>query len=104
MVNAHGTVTSTGIDNSHDVSEESVSRNLDNAPNATQVLDEWLQLEELAHCPEKVAEYDAAAPRRRAALGLGPTPRPCLFQPPRRQHRRRLWHPPGFGSRFRPRS
>ena len=27
--------------------------------------DEWLRLEELAHCPEKVAEYDAVAPRRR---------------------------------------
>ena len=27
--------------------------------------DEWLRLEELAHCPDKVAEYDAA-PRRRA--------------------------------------
>jgi hypothetical protein len=29
--------------------------------------DEWLRLEELAHCLEKVAEYDAAAPRRRHA-------------------------------------
>jgi hypothetical protein len=29
--------------------------------------DEWLLLEELAHCPAKVAEYDAAAPRRRHA-------------------------------------
>jgi hypothetical protein len=29
--------------------------------------DEWLRLEELAHCPAKVAEYDAAAPRRRHA-------------------------------------
>ena len=29
--------------------------------------DEWLRLEELAHCPKKVAEYDAAAPRPRAA-------------------------------------
>ena len=27
--------------------------------------DEWLRVEELSHCPEKVAEYDAAAPRRR---------------------------------------
>ena len=33
--------------------------------------DEWLRAEELAHCPEKVAEYDAAAPRRRAALQGG---------------------------------
>jgi hypothetical protein len=29
--------------------------------------DEWLRLQELAHCPAKVAEYDAAAPRRRHA-------------------------------------
>jgi hypothetical protein len=31
--------------------------------------DKWLRfkLEELAHCPAKVAEYDAAAPRRRYA-------------------------------------
>ena len=38
--------------------------------------DEWLRAEELGHCLEKVAEYDAAAPRRRAArrgdLGTGP--------------------------------
>jgi hypothetical protein len=29
--------------------------------------DEWLRAKELAHCPERVAEYDAAAPRRRRA-------------------------------------
>ena len=34
--------------------------------------DEWLRVEELLHCPDNVAEYDAAAPRcgrtiRRAA-------------------------------------
>ena len=29
--------------------------------------DEWLRAEELGHCPEKVAEYEAAAPRRRTA-------------------------------------
>ena len=29
--------------------------------------DAWLRLEELAHCQEKVAEYDAAALRRHAA-------------------------------------
>ena len=29
--------------------------------------DEWLRSEELAHCLEKVAEYDAAAPRRGTA-------------------------------------
>jgi hypothetical protein len=38
--------------------------------------DEWLRAEELLHCPEKVAEYDAAAPRRRrpgAGRRVGPT-------------------------------
>jgi hypothetical protein len=35
--------------------------------------DEWLRAEELAHCPEKVAEYDAAAPRRLGARGADPT-------------------------------
>ena len=46
--------------------------------------DEWLRLEELAHCPEKVAEYDAAAPRRRAALRAGPdaAPMPVPAAPP----------------------
>ncbi len=29
--------------------------------------DSWLRVEELSHCAEKVAEYDVAAPRRRAA-------------------------------------
>jgi hypothetical protein len=38
----------------------------------TSAEDEWLRLEELAHCPEKVAEYDAAAPRRHAARRGGP--------------------------------
>ena len=48
--------------------------------------DEWLLLEELAHsgCQEKVAEYDAAAPRRRAALLAGPdaAPMPVSAAPP----------------------
>jgi hypothetical protein len=30
---------------------------------------EWLRAADLAHCPERVAEYDAAAPRRRRACG-----------------------------------
>ena len=37
--------------------------------------DAWLRLEELAHCP-KVAEYDAAASRRRAARRAGSGARP----------------------------
>jgi hypothetical protein len=57
--------------------------------------DEWLRAEELAHCQEKVAEYDATAPRRRAAaarradgsgagFGAPPAPAPAAlrFVPP----------------------
>ncbi len=34
--------------------------------------DEWRRTEELAHCQERVAEYEAAAPRRKAAHRGGP--------------------------------
>ena len=40
--------------------------------------DYWLRLEELAHCPEKVAEYDAAAPRRGIARRPGPAAGPAV--------------------------
>jgi hypothetical protein len=43
--------------------------------------DEWLRLEELAHCPEKVAEYDAAAPRRRGARLAVPDGAPAAAVP-----------------------
>ena len=43
----------------------------------TSVDDEWLRAEELAHCQEKVAEYDAAAPRRRAARRADPAAAPA---------------------------
>jgi hypothetical protein len=40
--------------------------------------DEWLRAADLGHCPEKVAEYETAAPRRRAArrgqVGSHPDP------------------------------
>ena len=42
--------------------------------------DEWLRVEELAHCPEKVAEYDATAPRRRAARRTDPAAAPASAQ------------------------
>ena len=52
--------------------------------------DAWLRLEELAHCPEKVAEYDAAvstaASRGGPVLELDRRPHP---PPPRHRHRRR---------------
>ena len=47
--------------------------------------DEWLRVEELAHCQEKVAKYDAAAPRRRAARWADPArrfPARCLVRGP----------------------
>jgi hypothetical protein len=45
--------------------------------------DEWLRAAELGHCPEKVAEYDAAAPRRRAARRgqVGSHPDPPVLPP-----------------------
>ena len=43
--------------------------------------DEWLRAEELEHCPEKVAEYDATAPRRRAARRADPTAAPSAAPP-----------------------
>ena len=38
--------------------------------------DEWLRPEELAHCPEKVVKYDAAAPRRGITRRPGPAAGP----------------------------
>jgi hypothetical protein len=43
----------------------------------TSAEDEWLRAEELAHCQEKVAEYDATAPRRRAARRADPAAAPA---------------------------
>ncbi len=43
--------------------------------------DEWLRAEELAHCPEKGAEYDATAPRRRAARRADPPADPAAAPP-----------------------
>ena len=64
--------------------------------------DEWIREEELGHCREKVAEYDTAAPRRRAALRAGahwrgprgdpPPPQGRDAAPPQRIPR----PPPGF--------
>ena len=50
------------------------------------------------HCVERVAEYDAAAPRLRTAHRAGPvTPHPRLLRRPRRHY---IWRPPGFGLRL----
>ena len=40
--------------------------------------DEWLRLEELALCPEKVEEYDAASPRCGLARQPGPAAWPAV--------------------------
>ena len=44
--------------------------------------DEWLRLEVLAHCPGKVAGYDAPVPRRRAGRGTGWGVAPSVLLPP----------------------
>ena len=79
MVNTHVTVTSTRLDNSHDGSEESVTRNLDNAPNATQVPDEPASEPRPAPSPDTfclfpfnidcrvVEKVELSAPARRAS-------------------------------------
>jgi hypothetical protein len=43
--------------------------------------DEWLRAEELQHCQEKVAEYDAMAPRRRAAHRAAPAAASAAARP-----------------------
>ena len=58
--------------------------------------DEWLPLEELAHCPEKVAEYDAAAPRRRAARRGDPAAAPVVLPVAPTPAPRPPVAPPGF--------
>jgi hypothetical protein len=53
--------------------------------------DEWLRAEALAHCPERVAEYDAAAPRRRGShRGRAGSPQAAPGAPPRRRWLRPL--------------
>ena len=53
--------------------------------------DEWLRAEALAHCPERVAEYDAAAPRRRGShRGRAGSPPAAPGAPPRRRWLRPL--------------
>jgi hypothetical protein len=44
--------------------------------------DEWLRAEDLPHCQETVAEYDAAATRRRAAPRPEPAAPPVVAQAP----------------------
>ncbi len=43
--------------------------------------DEWLRAEELTHCQEKVEEYNATAPRRRAARRADPAAEPAAPPP-----------------------
>ncbi len=56
----------------HRKTTRGVTRYLARWRGLTSAADEWLWAEELLHCPEKVAEYDAAAPRRRRACRRPP--------------------------------
>jgi hypothetical protein len=76
---APGPVSDQGQEGEHEVElllnrteKRGVTRYLVRWRGHTSADDEWLRAEELGHCQEKVAEYDAAAPRRRAARRGGP--------------------------------
>jgi hypothetical protein len=58
--------------------------------------DEWLRTEELGHCPEKVAEYDAAAPRRRGARNGDSDAAPAVVDPAAAAGPTLPVAPPGF--------
>ena len=58
--------------------------------------DEWLRAEELGHCPAKVAEYDAAAPRRRGARRGVPGAGPAAVDPAAAAGSAPPVAPPGF--------
>ena len=86
---APGPVSDAGQEGEHEVEQllnrrtvRGVTRYLVRWRGHTSADDEWLRLEELAHCPEKVAEYDAAAPRRRGARRAGPADGPAAGPAP----------------------
>ena len=86
---APGPVSDPGQEGKHEVelllnrkTTRGVTRYLVRWHGHTSADDEWLRTEQLVHCPEKVAEYDAAAPRRRAARLGGPGADPLAFPPP----------------------
>ncbi len=69
-----GPVSDAGQEREHEVElllnrteKRGVTRYLVRWRGHTSADDEWLRAEELSHCQEKVAEYDAAAPCRKAA-------------------------------------
>ena len=69
-----GPVSDAGQEGEHEVElllnrteKRGVTRYLVRWRGHTSADDEWLRAEELSHCQDKVAEYDAAAPRRKAA-------------------------------------
>jgi hypothetical protein len=91
---APGPVSDAGQEGEHEVElllnrteKRRVTRYLVRWRGHTSADDEWLRAEELLHCPEKVAEYDAAALRRRAARRVDgpvdvPVPGPRGAEPP----------------------
>jgi len=81
---APGPVSDAGQEGEHEVelllnrrTVRGVTRYLVRWRGHTSADDEWLRSAELAHCPEKVAEYDAAAPRRGTARQPGPAAGPA---------------------------
>ena len=85
-----GPVSDAGQEGDHEVErllnrteKRGVTRYLVRWRGHTSADDEWLRAEELPHCQEKarVAEYDAAAPRRRAARRADPAAEPAAAPP-----------------------
>jgi hypothetical protein len=88
---APGPVSDAGQEGEHEVelllnrkTTRRVTRYLVRWRGHTSADDEWLRVEELAHCPEKVAEYEAgpaARPGRAGAVAPPPAPAPAAVVP-----------------------
>jgi hypothetical protein len=90
---APGPVSDAGQEGEHEVelllnrkTQRGVTRYLVRWRGHTSAADEWLRVEELAHCPEKVAEYDAGPGARPGPGGAAvpppdPAPAPVVLAP-----------------------